>query len=357
MDQAAKLAKDLVHEQKPRNPLATPPAEPRTPIPLTTPLTEIIPPDNRIIDRLTSKLQSKTSGGLRSRQSSPDLCAPPAQLKGGDAVGQPRKGAVRFVRGEPHIEIKPEPVNIRIGAPSPVPLVAVPASQTSSSRTSTLSSPVTSASTRGVKRGATRLPIPIMTAERQSPPPAAPRLAVPMQNLHRSSSTSSLGSATSDATRPARKRPAYGLPASSPLSRTGLSSPPPSRESSLELVLDDDMEVRPLPPSRIPVVPSKPTSKSRKTPSNVPLVGVENTCLDRTQPITVSKTTPSSYLETRRSLLPSMRSIVPRERAVPNALPSVTEMKTRSEVRKKTFTPPRMFGLGHRSADECEIWL
>ena len=353
MDKAAKMAKDLVSNREVRNPLATPPSETDVPLPSSIPLREISRSANHLVEHLTSKLQAKTSGDMQSLKSSPSLRGPPIPRIGGDAVGQPRKADAKPVRGEPYveIEIKPEPIN---AASSTFTATPTPISLMTKSRPQVVSA-TPSSSTRGTKRGATRLPIPKMDAGRERPVNA--RLTTPSEPLERTGSVTSVASSVSEASRPARKRQAYDFPASSPLGKTGLSSPPPSRESSPMVADNVDMETKPLPnpPSRIPITPSRSMSRLRKIPDNVPRVGIE-TCGPVLADISTLPAQSTMHRNTRRSLIPSMRSILPRDKTAFKALPSLNEVAERGEDRKRTFTPPRMFGLGHRSAGKPRLW-
>ena len=321
------------------NPLATPPAEPDTPPLPVTPLADVVHHDTLIVDKLTAKLQSATSGQLRQRRDGPVLREIGVPLKGGDAAGQPRKGDPRQVETEPYIEMSAiQKMDPKTNITQPF-AIAEPAPQSTATPQSL--STAASTSTRGIKRAATRLPIPDMTRN-QPQSTGIPRLAVPIP-LHRTSSTSSVASSVSEIHRPPRKRTAYKTSASSPLSRNGLSSPPTSRESSPAEDDDTIMGTSPVEGSKIPVSPLRLTKQFRKIPADVPPVDIEEKPLPAVPGKGALRASPG-HAETRRSILPAMRSMIPRSKAAASILPSVKGADGR-EMREKAITPSRRFGL------------
>lgn len=159
----------------------------------------------------------------------------PAQPKGGDAVGQPRKSPIRQSKSEVFIEgSTPEPVGIFVEPASPSPVGArnveihsvreKPDQFTSSAPPS----PGTG-TTRGTKRTSERLEIDrTSSTDLVYTSSTHRRLEVPPTAYP----SSSRGGITSDLSkadeRPAKRR----VTTSSSASQTGLSSPPPSRDSS-----------------------------------------------------------------------------------------------------------------------------
>lgn len=124
--------------------------------------------------------------------------------KQGDAVGQPRKG--------------PQGKNMTIE-------VTVVADETASSSSRALKDR-TDASARGVKRGSTRAPVASGSQSVRGESPNADLTAQPV--LARSPSNASCSSSNSEIDQRSPKR----RPGESPLSKSGLSSPPPSRDST-----------------------------------------------------------------------------------------------------------------------------
>lgn len=242
---------------EPVNPLATPPNEVISKLPLRQSHLQ----DSVILEEVTIKLGSKLPSEklryeltTRSRSSSPAVRTS-SLPKAGDAMGQPRKGPVKAisspstVRGERYVEIDTQ-VSIVESVVSIHPSVS-PTNATRLQASPKITAPApTTTQMRGTKRALTR---PVVSSSSSSDTHASSTISterrstatlqIPLQPLHRTSSTSSVKSSAtnvSDSGRPHKKRPGFDLSASpnnassqSVSSRQhGLSSPPPSREAS-----------------------------------------------------------------------------------------------------------------------------
>lgn len=308
------------------NPLATPPAEIDMPLPLSSPLT-VTPRQRIVLEDLTEKLQSKTSSNSLSSRSQTTGPNAPLIPKGGDAVGQPRKSmSGRHQSVTAPIDV--ETVEVLIRPASPVQQSVLPVRASSIPRALQVD-PAQNSSTRGVKRGAGRSPLPRQMIPERVSFSATTRLAVPPSNLHRSSSATSVASSSASGIGgPARKRPAYDN-ASSPHGRTGLSSPPISRETTPA----NDVAAT---PSRIPSMTRVANKLRRKvTP------GTET---HSTPPPSAALTSPpSAYTEPKRSLLPIRGTVLPKDKTFPQALPSLDETAEKAS-RRRGLTPPRWGG-------------
>lgn len=307
------------------NPLATPPAEIDIPLPITSPLLTATAQQRLALEDLTEKLQSKTSREALSNRSIPNLHQESAILvKGGDAVGQPRKSPSGGHQSVPAIA-DPEHVEVHVRPASPVQVSSLPVRSSSVPRSE---STATTAS-RGVKRAADRSSPPRspQMPQRVSCSPAS-QLVVPGFTLQRSGSTASVASSSgSDVGGPARKRPAYAAGASSPHGRTGLSSPPISRETSP--AAEGDIST-----SRIPSMTRVANKLRRKT---TPIS--EGSA---SPPSSMRSTPPSSVTEKRMSLLPTRRTVLPKEKMFPQTLPTLDETAERASAsRRKGLTPPK----------------
>jgi hypothetical protein len=244
--------------REPVNPLATPPLEnihlPGL-SPCTAPTVYDVLLDNILHRSPSPKVGSRTSTPISASHLS-------ASTKGGDAVGQPRKSPTRSpIRA---VEMRTEAarsVNITIRPPSPRIDFTGTNSTISTMTTQTMSSPPPSPisptegafshSMRGVKRGLARTPPSSSTGGLPTSPSSYNALRV-HSALQRSTSSVSVASIVSSDRdeRPAKRRTGQ----TSPLGKTGLSSPPPSRETSPvieDVKIEERDTIAPL-PTRIP---------------------------------------------------------------------------------------------------------
>ncbi|WWC90188.1 uncharacterized protein L201_005121 [Kwoniella dendrophila CBS 6074] len=229
------LLKELAAEaaaKEPVNPLATPPTELNTLLPPTSfPLQDIAYAQNVIMHEATIKLSEHKHS---PRSSTPTI---EVSHKGGDAAGQPRKTPARPRLNQqrtPSPEREELPAIVESSHAASSTQASTPGSEAADSSAQITQStpeaavvllPNSTGSMRGTKRAAGRSAI-------QSLKSSSPRvtLAVPSPTLSRCSSTASISSvSSSEQDQPPPKRRS---PTGSPLARNGLSSPPPSRESS-----------------------------------------------------------------------------------------------------------------------------
>lgn len=138
----------------------------------------------------------------------------PPSPKSGDAVGQPRKGLNPVDVPEDAVDDEENDDylvsalrDVKSDAPSPPPRPS-------------------EGSLRGIKRGSGRAPLP--QALRGDEPASPPRTSESTPRLMRSSSNASCSSSVSELDQRATKR----RPGDSPLPKSGLSSPPPSRDTT-----------------------------------------------------------------------------------------------------------------------------
>lgn len=147
--------------------------------------------------------------------------APTPSGKGGDAPCQPRKGRT-LVEVTPEPEENLPPMRSRSSTPKRTTTQSIPPSPSSDRG---------EGSVRGIKRGSGRTPVSSPQPVRgQAPPPAStPRLAETQAGrLVRSTSSASCSSSVSELDQRATKR----RNGDSPLAKSGLSSPPPSRDTT-----------------------------------------------------------------------------------------------------------------------------
>lgn len=211
--------------------------------------------------------------------------------KAGDAAGQPRKG---LNAGDVPEDVDNEELRIaalrevKSDAPSPPPRP--------------------SESVRGIKRGSGRTPV------RQTDPASPPRTSENTHRLIRSSSNASCSSSVSELDQRATKR----RPGDGPLPKSGLSSPPPSRDATP--AADD------LPSSSFPF----PIEESEEGPNTPP-------------PPTVALVsgqappTPSTTAQRPRSLIPRLGSTQLKELA--SASPSRSQSSSSSADDPEVLNP------------------
>jgi len=182
--------------------------------------------------------------------------APTAAHKAGDAKGQPRKLRITPADLTPEPEERPvEPPS----TPKREPGVTRGASPTGSEH---------DGSVRGVKRGSGRSPLP-QTMRGDSPPPRAPEPTYP--RLARSPSNASCSSQMSELDQRATKRRNGDSP---PLAKSGLSSPPPSRDATPE---------EEIPPVTFPIEEGEePVTPPTNTRALEPLLGCPSTPIEAT---------------------------------------------------------------------------
>ncbi|KAK4685178.1 cell division cycle 14, partial [Tremellales sp. Uapishka_1] len=336
------LLRELAAEaaaREPVNPLATPPIEFDTPLPS---------PPLQLAETGLQLPNRKTPSRMRTSVGTPGLRQPVSPSKGGDAAGQPRKSPSK--PAESYVEIgTPEPetehVAIVVDPASPSPTqdsfsfeddhlqsksIVLSSSQyeaTSSSAPTSPASPSGFGSMRGTKRAATsRSPM-----QSRTPPldgdssPARTTLKAPPLVHIRHSNTSSTSLAVSEEERPAKRRPRNESALSA---KSGLSSPPPSRESSPMDSEDVVTEVDALDTILHPApVAARLSSKLRKLASSSP--AAESVPLPSSPSATLSK----SSIPTRRSFLPVRRAAAPMKESkpIPSAL-ETTRLTRRSAV-------------------------
>ncbi|OCF41021.1 hypothetical protein I317_05132 [Kwoniella heveanensis CBS 569] len=226
------LLRELAEEKaapEPFNPLATPPTEINPLLPANHSLSSSKRDHDLAAQEAIEKLEEARS---RSTERSASSAIKPV-IKGGDAVGQPRKTPARpqtrsTTRESPIVIAESSAQNTPTRPVMPQTSEKTLRTQESAEVEITTTVPVETASggsLRGTKRAAGRS---AMQALKASPPRVT--LAVPVSSLTRCSSNASISSVSSadNDPRPSKKR----SPTSSPLARTGLSSPPLSREGS-----------------------------------------------------------------------------------------------------------------------------
>jgi len=169
----------------------------------------------------------------RSAPSGPGVDSP---LKAGDAVGQPRKSPVRPSYDDQYVEVDtPERVSIFVEAVSPTqsrPMTVDLTHTREQPDAFTSSAPPSPGvqTKRGTKRGPARMRLPQTSSTDQVMMASSIGLNLQVPSLLRhSSSSSSMTSSASGEGRPIKRR----NEATSSLVTTGLSSPPPSRDSSI----------------------------------------------------------------------------------------------------------------------------
>ncbi|WVW81277.1 hypothetical protein I302_103268 [Kwoniella bestiolae CBS 10118] len=231
------LLRELAAEaaaKEPVNPLATPPTE----------LTNLLPTSSHALQDAESAqniILQEAAVKLSERKTPTRSSTPTVKVihKGGDAAGQPRKSPARLnLQNSQHTTSSPGKEELAvILEPASPPIITDDASmdksdpasdpimETQSTPEPEVIVPPSSGSMRGTKRAAGRSSIPSF---KSSPPRVT--LAVPAPTLSRSSSSASMSSISSSDQdhRPPKRR----SPTGSPLARNGISSPPPSRESS-----------------------------------------------------------------------------------------------------------------------------
>ena len=310
------------HTIDPVNPLATPPME--CDDPLLPPVTECLSSEAEVADLLTSRLGQDTLAV--ELMPTPTEPVEPSH-KGGDAVGQPRKAPARPIRGEEYnLDVPMPEVEIRVKTASPI--------------TAPEDTSGGSGSMRGIKRGATRLPISTSSSSSGATDGSSGlRLAIP-KALSRSGSNSSLASSMSANERPAKRR---GVPDSSPLSSrhtqsSGLSSPLSSRESSPADVPPPPAESRiPRSPSRIP---NKLKRRVTPTPSTKADAGSYSPSIAPSSP---PPTAIPRFDSMRAQQAHSTQSTNPRRPSTsgPIAEPALTTRKSLLPIRRVPAKDPR----------------
>ncbi|GFZ44538.1 hypothetical protein JCM24511_02261 [Saitozyma sp. JCM 24511] len=336
-DQLLREIAEKANANEPVNPLATPPLEPDALLPSSSP--SLLPGAvSTAVDQIDPQSRRERSFGTPVPQN--------VSPKRGDAVGQPRK-TPKTIRTEAYVEVDtPEAMEIVVQPASPSPVshrVAGLGIQRASRTPATEAEVSAPESMRGIKRGATRLPLPQSSQASQStqttpssfgqrdssssraalavPTPVLARRKQTSLSLSRSSSTASVASQNDRPTK--RRSPVPAL--SSPLSNTGLSSPPPSRESSPADMPIDESPINPSPLLRTPRVPNKLQRKPSPSPApridrSSPAAGVLSSPPPEAAPVssavsvlaTASKVIPQrSFLPVRRSPMRQMPSVVP----------------------------------------------
>ncbi|WVQ82894.1 hypothetical protein IAT38_005030 [Cryptococcus sp. DSM 104549] len=231
-DQVIKEIAEASASQEGSNPLATPPMEVHAALPANEVCATSTPvgSTHRPIARGSTKLRPRR----RSHSPTSNVGTPiPTAHRGGDAVGQPRKTPGRpapsDVEDDVEIAVEQSTVpRVALHESTNEPHVHAPA-QESEHNPSTVSS-LSGGSMRGTKRAA-RGSIP---GSGKAPRDSLPRVSLnvpPHGALSRSVSSASISSASeSEPERPVKRRTASGY--GSPLAKSGLSSPPPSREAT-----------------------------------------------------------------------------------------------------------------------------
>lgn len=214
---------------------------------------------------------------------------PGTASKNGDAPCQPRKGrTIVEVTPEPEENMSPPRMSSRSSTPKRTVKSAVPSP----------SSERPDGSVRGIKRGSGRTPVPQATPQplrgqapttSQQPQLQSQQMQVqsPAGRLVRSTSSASCSSSVSELDQRATKR----RNGDSPLSKSGLSSPPPSRDTT---PADD------LPPSTFPI---QEADEPATPPASKPTFD--------TAQVMMTPPTP------KQSDLPRSRSLIPRRGAIP----------------------------------------
>ncbi|WWC67309.1 uncharacterized protein I206_101217 [Kwoniella pini CBS 10737] len=315
------LLRDLSREAASKecaNPLATPPLE----------ITQFLSSPRVLQDAQSAQniVSLEMTARLSERAGTPTV---DLSQKGGDALGQPRKAhsGLRLSESQPTLRSSVNELAIVFEPASP-PVHISSGSSEMQEESNTQSTPEpeipfmpSSGSMRGTKRsaGASRSAIPNFKS-------SSPRvtLAVPAPTLSRSSSSASVNSTSSsdqDARPPKRRSPTE-----SPLAKIGLSSPPPSRDSSPTIPafelgdreggmqIDHDGEPRLEPPATPILKQSKITGKLRRR---------------------VVSPSPSPPADTS----PTSTSVLSVESG--KAMNALTEMNASPKIIKRSFLPVR----------------
>ncbi|WVF66542.1 hypothetical protein IAT40_001282 [Kwoniella sp. CBS 6097] len=312
------LLRELAEEsaaREPINPLATPPTEVNPLLPSGLLLSSSKRDQNITVHEAVEKLEESHSRS-KARSDTPDL---KPIVKGGDAFGQPRKtparpqtrshtresgdvknGLAAIVESAAHDTPTRPPVRETMAEKT---LISQESIETETLATqSTLS--VSGGSVRGTKRAAGRS---AMSAFKASPPRVT--LSVPASSLSRCSSNASISSAGSadHDPRPSKKR----SPTGSPLAKTGLSSPPLSREGS-PATPEQNLQHRVISPSPSP-------APAIETPSTPPPTSIP---ASQEAVEALSGLTTSSPLKSppKRSFLPVRRNVGNQNRLDPKSI-------------------------------------
>ncbi|WWC97560.1 hypothetical protein V866_004444 [Kwoniella sp. B9012] len=336
------LLRELATEaaaKEPVNPLATPPTE----------LTNLLPAPSHALqdaEHAQNIIFQEAAVKLSERKTSPRSSTPTTKVvyKAGDAAGQPRKTPARLnLRNSHHTTSSPAKDELSvILEPASPPIVtedspmeksepaSEPVMETQCTPEPEINSvPPSTGSTRGTKRAAGRSSIPSF---KSSPPRVT--LAVPAPTLSRSSSSASMSSISSSDQdhRPPKRR----SPTGSPLAKNGISSPPPSRESSPAPLPSSpsshgDNENR----EERMMIDGEPDPEGR--PPSTPKTRITNKLRRRV----ISPSSPSPPVDTPSTTPPptSVSLLPPGETAI-NALSGLTS-PPKAHIPKRSFLPVR----------------